>query len=53
MRTLIGYMAPSLLLTAFFTVSGHAQEKPNDATLGAKPPEGATSCWATTAWRAG
>jgi hypothetical protein len=30
------------LLTAFLGLASLAQEKPNDATLGAKPPEGAT-----------
>jgi len=30
-----------LVLSAFFGPSSYAQEKPNDATMGAKPPEGA------------
>jgi Domain of Unknown Function (DUF1080) len=34
-------MPLALVLSALFGLSSRAQEKPNDATIGAKPPEGA------------
>ena len=41
MRLLTRSLPLVLLLTASIGLAAPAQEKPNDATLGAKPPEGA------------
>lgn len=41
MRGIIGKITLSWLAAASLASSGFAQEKPNDSTLGARPPEGA------------
>jgi Domain of Unknown Function (DUF1080) len=41
MRLTIRSLPLAFLLTASFSVTSAAQEKPSDATIGAKPPEGA------------
>ena len=41
MKPVIRTLPLALLLTACLGLASAAQEKPNDATLGAKPPEGA------------